>query len=101
MTKRSILVVVATLNRDTITITINITITCSSILVVVAALNKDICLLSSSRSPTVRFLSHETPTVSKQLITVKTHTWWKISGPLPSFAMLWKCSELFRSCDVW
>ena len=75
MTKRSILVVVATLNRDTITI--NITITCSSILVVVAALNKDICLLSSSRSPTVRFLSHETPTVSKQLITVKTHTWWK------------------------
>ena len=77
MTKRSILVVVATLNRDTITITINITITCSSILVVVAALNKDICLLSSSRSPTVRFLSHETPTVSKQLITVKTHSWWK------------------------
>ena len=72
-----------------------------SILVVVAALNKDICLLSSSRSPTVHFLSHETPTVSKQLITVKTHTWWKkISGPLPSFAMLWKCSELFRSCDV-
>ena len=77
MTKRSILVVVATLNRDTITITINITITCSSILVVVAALNKDICLLSSSRSPAVRFLSHETPTVSKQLITVKTHSWWK------------------------
>ena len=68
-------------------------ITCSSILVVVAALSRDICLLSSSRSPSVRLLSHETPTVSEQhsismiitFIHVKTH-WREINHRPFAFA---------------
>ena len=47
--------------------------TFSSILVVVAALSRDICLLSSSRSPRVRLLSHETPTVSDQVFISNDH----------------------------